>query len=95
MEFEWDEEKRLANLEKHGIDFFDARTMWLRPTLDPVSRRMVDGEVRPKALGTISEDEKIIVVVYTMRNGILRLISAPRASRDERKDYQDRFARGG
>jgi uncharacterized DUF497 family protein len=94
MDFEWDEDKRLANLEKHGIDFFDARTIWAGQVLDPAAIRIVEGETRPTALGTTREDEIIIAVVYTLRNGILRLISARRATRDERKGYQDRFGRG-
>jgi hypothetical protein len=55
---------------------------------------MVEGEVRPTALGTIGEDEIIVAVVYTLREGALRVISARRARRNERKTYQDRFARG-
>ena len=94
MEFEWDEEKRLANLEKHGLDFLDARRIWKRPVLDPAAHRVVEGEVRPTALGTIGEDEIIVAVVYTFRDDTLRLISARRARRNERKSYQDRFGRG-
>lgn len=94
MDFEWDEDKRRANQEKHGIDFFDARTIWAGQVLDPAAQRDVEGEARPTALGVIGEDEIIIAVVYTVRDGILRLISARRARRDERKDYQDRFGRG-
>jgi uncharacterized DUF497 family protein len=94
MEFEWDEDKRLANLEKHGVDFLDACSIWAGPVLDPVAQRMVEGEVRPTALGTIGEDEIIVAVVYTLREGALRVISARRARRNERKTYQDRFARG-
>jgi uncharacterized DUF497 family protein len=94
MEFEWDENKRLANVEKHDIDFIDARTIWDRPVLDPATQRIVGGEVRPTAIGTIGEDEMIIAVVYTARPATLRLISARRAKRYERKAYQDRFHRG-
>jgi uncharacterized protein len=94
MEFEWDDDKRRANLQKHGIDFFDARSIWLGPVLDPAALRMVGGEARPTALGMIGEDEIIIAVVYTAREGTLRLISARRARRNERKTYQDRFGRG-
>jgi uncharacterized DUF497 family protein len=31
MEFEWDEDKRLANLEKHGIDFAIVSALWNAP----------------------------------------------------------------
>jgi len=94
MDFEWDEDKGLVKLEKHGIDFFDARKIWAGKVLDPVAQRNVEGEARPTALGTIGEDEMIIAVVYTVRDSMVRLISARRARRDERKDYQDRFGRG-
>ena len=94
MEFEWDEDKRSANIEKHGIDFLDARMIWRRPVLDPIALRMVDEEARMTALGTLGEDEIIVAVVYTLRETTLRLISARRARRNERKTYQDRFERG-
>lgn len=94
MEFEWDEDKALANAEKHGIDFLDARRIWERPVIDPAGERMVEGEYRPTALGIIGEDDLIVAVVYTVRDGVIRLISARRARRHERKDYQDRFGRG-
>jgi uncharacterized protein len=94
MEFEWDEEKALNNVDKHGIDFLDARRIWERPVIDPAGERLVGNEYRPTALGTIGEDEIIIAVVYTVRDGIIRLISARRARRNERQNYQDRFGRG-
>jgi uncharacterized protein len=94
MEFEWDEEKARINVEKHGIDFMDARRIWERPVIDPAGERVVANEYRPTALGTIGEDEIIIAVVYTVRDGIIRLISARRARRNERQNYQDRFGRG-
>ena len=66
MEFEWDEENRSANIEKHGIDFLDARTIWRKPVLDPVAMRVVGDEVRLTALGLVGEDEIVIAVVYTL-----------------------------
>lgn len=94
MDFEWDEDKRLANLEKHGIDFLDARAIWAGQVLDPAAERIVEGEARPTALGTIGEDEIVVAVMYTVRDNIVRLISARRARRNERKVYQDWFGRG-
>ncbi len=41
MEFEFDEEKSLANKEKHGIDFDEARALWLDAGI--VARRDVRG----------------------------------------------------
>ena len=94
MEFEWDEDKTSINVEKHGIDFLDARRIWQHPVLDPAGERFVGDEYRPTALGIVGEDEIIIAVVYTVRSGIIRLISARRARRNERQIYQDRYGRG-
>jgi len=92
--FEWDTEKALANIEKHGIDFVDVIDMWDRPVVDPAGERFVGDEYRPTALGTIGPDDLIVAVVYTARDGAIRLISARRARRHERQDYQNRFRRG-
>lgn len=94
MEFEWDEEKRLINIAKHGIDFVDAASIWLGDVIDPLHEREVEGEERKLALGAAGRDETIIAIVYTVREGTRRLISARRARRYERKNYQNRFGRG-
>jgi hypothetical protein len=91
MEFEWDEDKRLSNLEKHGIDFLGARTIWQGVPLDPYAQNWVDGELRRVAIGGLSDTqgEKIIAVVYTLRDGRVRIISARTARRHEREDYRE------
>lgn len=94
MEFEWDETKRHANIEKHGLDFRDAKDIWRKPVVDPAAERFAGAEYRPLALGVIGEDEIIIAVVYTPRGEVTRIISARRARSYERKIYQDRFGRG-
>lgn len=94
MQFEWDEAKRLANLAKHGIDFIDVGELWVRPRLDRYYVESRDGEHRVTAIGTINHDDRIVAVVYTMRNGVTRIISLRRARRYERKDYQNAFGRG-
>ena len=94
MEFEWDEDKRKANLDKHHIDFQDAATMWSTPVLDPADTRLIETERRFLALGIIGDDEFIIAVIYTLRNDVRRIISARRARRYERTTYKNLFGRG-
>ncbi|MFN3819747.1 BrnT family toxin [Blastomonas sp.] len=94
MEFEWDEAKRLINLEKHKIDFIDVGEVWARPRLDHYVIESRHDERRVTAIGTINHDDRIVAVVYTMRNGVTRIISLRRARRYERKDYQNAFGRG-
>ncbi|PZR86160.1 MAG: hypothetical protein DI537_29240 [Stutzerimonas stutzeri] len=79
--FEWDEEKRQKNIEKHGIDFStavlafsDKKSFEYRsPIGEPEQRCVLIGEV----------EGRVIAVVYTIRHGVIRLISARRARRSE------------
>ena len=85
MEFEWDEMKRLVNIQKHGVDFAEAIEMFNRHILKNEDRRREYGEQRIRAFGEV--DGRVIQVVYTLRNGRHWLISARRARRDERRAY--------
>ena len=94
MKFEWDEAKRASNLAKHGVDFAGAIAIWRTDVIDPISERIVDGERRFVAVGIAGDDEIVIGVVYTMRDGVRRIISARRGRRYERANYQSQFGRG-
>lgn len=83
LEFEWDDDKSESNLEKHGIDFFDAVRIFDGPTYDIPDVRYA--ELRYKAVGIIAGME--MTVVYTQRGRVLRIISARRAKKYEREQY--------
>lgn len=90
IEFEWDEQKRLSNLEKHGIDFIAACQIFDGYTVDFEDNRYDYGEDRFIAIGEING--QILTVVYTYPDDInqgdmIRLISARRASKNERSIY--------
>jgi uncharacterized DUF497 family protein len=89
-EFEWDDNKNLANIEKHGIDFEDAISVFLGPTLEAPDDRLDYGEVRIISYGEMNG--RVVAVVYTMRGDICRIISARKASRDERTKYYSAIA---
>ena len=89
MEFEWDSIKSQRNIEKHGIDFTDAVRIFERPTLTVVDNRRDYGEKRIAAMGTV--EDVILYVVYTVRDGIWRIISVRRANCRERKKYFEIF----
>lgn len=83
--FEWDEDKRQINLQKHGIDFPKV----LRIFALPVCRRRSDknGETRFLVVGVLDDVE--IAVIYTEREeGVCRIISARRARPEERRAYR-------
>jgi uncharacterized DUF497 family protein len=83
-EFEWDPDKSEANLGKHGIDFAGAARVFDGPVLEERSDR--GDEERWKAVGLVEDRE--IAVIYTLREGRCRIISARRARRNERRAYR-------
>jgi hypothetical protein len=80
MHFQADSGKAAANLKKHGVSFQEAATV----LLDPLARVREDpdalDEQRLVALG-MSNLGRVLVVVYTLRNEIPRLISARKATK--------------
>lgn len=83
--FEWDEQKRIQNLDKHHIDFIDAvHIFYDHGRIENENTR--HGECRYQTIGIVNE--VVLFVVYTIRNNKIRIISARRASQDERKTYQ-------
>src|SRR4051794_20523802 len=87
--FEWDEAKAQANLEKHGISFDEAATVftdWGAPVdPDPLHSAAED---RLMIIGA-SELQRLLTVVFTFRDGdIIRIISARRATARERRTYE-------
>lgn len=83
--FEWDENKRISNLQKHGIDFVDAAHIFGDD--DRIELEIIrNGEHRFITIGSVSK--VIILVVYVYRKENKRLISARRASAEERECYE-------
>lgn len=90
MGFEWDEDKNIVNIEKHGIDFESAEEIFSSPLLRGVDNRKDYGEIRWIALGILQGI--CVVIVYTEHLKV-RIISIRRANREETKKYKDRFSK--
>jgi len=88
MTFEWDEEKRKANLVKHGVDFRRATRLFDGPTVEAVDSRFNYGETRIICLGEI--EGRVFAVAYTWRGANRRIISARKANAREQKAYYAR-----
>lgn len=89
MEFEWNLDKAALNLEKHGVSFQEAATVFN----DSLSTTFPDpdhsiGESRYVIIG-ISRFGQVLVVAHTERGEKLRIISARRATRQERRFYEE------
>lgn len=89
LNFEWDANKSASNIKKHGISFDEAKTVftdeYARLIGDPDNS---DDEDRFLLLGT-SIDSKLLVVCHCVREAeSIRLISARKADKQERKIYE-------
>ena len=89
MKFVWDNNKAEANLKKHKIAFEDAASIFGDPLA--VTFRDPDhstGEVRYLTFG-LSHNGHLLVLSHTYRSELVRIISARRATRAERKIYEE------
>ena len=75
---DWDEDKRTANLAKHGVDFADAEWFDWTTARERLDLRHDYGEVRVEATGLIGD--RLHVLVYTRREGSFRIISLRKAN---------------
>lgn len=89
LNFEWDANKNASNINKHGVSFDEAKTVFT----DEYARLIADpdhseDEDRFILLGT-SIDSKLLVVCHCVREGeSIRIISARKADKQERKVYE-------
>jgi len=86
MSFEWDQNKATRNLKKHRIDFADAVTVFDDFNTGTLNDLGHDKE-RFITIG-MNAYGRILVVVYTWRGDYIRLISARKATKHERKQHQ-------
>jgi uncharacterized protein len=89
MEFEWNPEKAALNLQKHGVSFSEAATVFN----DPLSTTFPDpdhsvGESRYVIID-LSRFGKLLVVSHTDRGEKIRIISTRKATRQEQRFYEE------
>ena len=90
LRFEWDAVKAIANLDKHGISFDEAQTVFGdADTITLCDDRHSDVEDRFIDIG-MSANGRILVVVYTETEARIRIISCRRATPKERRQYEQR-----
>lgn len=85
---DWDPRKAAGNVRKHGIDFVDAVPV----LFDELAVTTEDEHPTEDRRVTIGVDTigRVLVVVWAWRGDGIRLISARRATRSERRRYQER-----
>ena len=89
MEFEWDEEKAAANLAKHEVSFEEAKTVFDDPLyVDFYDPDHSFDEHRYIIIGE-SQRRRVLIVSYTERDDVVRLISAREVTGSERETYEE------
>ena len=90
MKFEWDEQKNLSNLQKHGLSFADAWEIFDAPILCDLDGRFDYGEDRWVGIGRLHS--RVVVVVYTEPDDeTIRIVSLRKALSHEREAYEEYF----
>jgi uncharacterized DUF497 family protein len=86
--FDWDDRKEEANIRKHGVDFWEAQTVFF----DPLRREFADPHPDEERLITIghSARSRLLLVVFVERQGdTIRIISARKPTTQEKQSYEE------
>ena len=92
IRFEWDPRKARSNEKKHGVSFEEAESVFYdEQALLIEDPRPTEEEERFVLLG-LSAGLRVLVVVHALRgDDVIRIISARKATRQERQEYQSRL----
>lgn len=85
MNFEWDDTKRKSSIQKHGIDFINAPMIFAGYTLTIEDDRFDYDEERFVTFGIL--DGRVVAVVHTETQDLIRIISIRKATKNEEKEY--------
>ncbi|MDO9212551.1 MAG: BrnT family toxin [Methylococcales bacterium] len=88
MKFEWDAEKAIKNRKKHNVTFDEAQTVFndsLAAIFDDEWHSL--GECRELIIGH-SNKRQLLIVSFTERDGVIRIISSRLATTQERQNYE-------
>ena len=86
VDFVWDETKNESNLQRHGLDFVDARRVFEGPLYIVLDEREEYGEDRWIGIGLL--DGRAVAIVFTEPDEYtIRVISLRKALRHERERF--------
>ena len=88
MAIEWDENKNLSNIKKHGFDFYDAAQIFESPLLVKLDSKEEYKEDRFIGLGVLRNFVVVIVFTENIEKDVIRVISIRKATRIERDIYE-------
>lgn len=91
VEYEWEDDKAALNLDKHGVSFEEAITVF-----DDLYARIIydddhsDDETREIIIGYSNKNRLLFVSYHEREADVIRIISARSATKQERKEYEDK-----
>ena len=89
IKFDWDEKKAATNVQKHGVTFDEAATVFYDPLAVIFNDEIhSEGERREIIIGHDAQN-CLLLVCFTERAEVIRIISARPATKRERKDYEE------
>lgn len=91
MQFTWDEAKRRSNLQKHRLDFADAKAVFAGLTVSIPDNRFAYDEDRFITFGLL--EGEVVVIAHTERLDETRIISMRKASKHEAILYFKTFGK--
>lgn len=89
LEFEWDEGKAASNVKKHRVAFAEAVTVFSDPLAAIFDDEIHSEEEQREIIIGHSDANRLLLVCFTERAGAIRIISARRATKRERRDYEE------
>lgn len=90
MKFEWDEQKRLINLQRHGFDFVGIEDVFAGDKSTILDDRFDYGETRFVTFGFLQG--RVVAVVHTDTDETIRIISVRRATKNEQLEFYKKIA---
>ena len=90
MEFEWDTSKAASNLNKHGVSFEEAQTVFDNPLAFIFEDEAHSITQHREIIIGHSHRNRLLLVSFTERPNAIRIISARLVTRKEREDYEQK-----
>jgi len=88
IRFQWDPQKAARNATKHGVTFLEAATVFQDPLAFIFDDEEHSDEEHREIIIGHSKRSRLLVVSFTERDNVIRVISPRRADREEREDYE-------
>ena len=87
--FQWDPRKAASNLKRHDVSFHEAISVFSNPLARIFDDEGQESDERREIIIGHSARDRLLLVSFTERDNSVRIISARKATKNERKDYEE------